>query len=98
MLTKITKNDCLVLPDKTHYGIMPIETCQLSKSVNQMSPIICGWKLVKHVDCFGDNRRTKDIRKIKLCQDPIYTVCNISHNREHTPPPPQTFLIDSTAL
>ena len=36
-------------------------------SVNQMCPIICGWKLVKHRYCFGDNRRTKDNRKIKLC-------------------------------
>jgi len=25
------------------------------------------WKLVRHLDCFGDNRRTKDTRKIKLC-------------------------------
>ena len=36
-------------------------------SVNQMFPIICRWKLVKHRYCFGDNRRTKDNRKIKLC-------------------------------
>ena len=36
-------------------------------SVNQMCPIICRWKLVKHHYCFGDNRRTKDNRKIKLC-------------------------------
>ena len=34
--------------------------------VNQMSPIICRWKFVKHLDCFGDSRRTKDTRKIKL--------------------------------
>ena len=33
-------------------------------SVNQMCPIICRWKLVKHRYCFGDNRRTKDNRKI----------------------------------
>ena len=36
-------------------------------SVNQMCPIICSWKLVKHRYYFGDNRRTKDNRKIKLC-------------------------------
>ena len=36
-------------------------------SVNQMCPIICRWKLVKHPYCFGDNRRTKDNRKIRLC-------------------------------
>lgn len=36
-------------------------------SVNQMCPIICRWKLVKHRYCFGDNRRTKDNRKIRLC-------------------------------
>ena len=35
--------------------------------INHISPIICRWKLVKHLDCFGDNRRTKDPRKIKLC-------------------------------
>ena len=34
-------------------------------SVNQMSPIICRWKLVKHRSWFGDNRRTKDSRKIQ---------------------------------
>ena len=36
-------------------------------SVNQMCPIICRWKLVKHHYCFGDKRRTKDNTKIKLC-------------------------------
>ena len=32
-------------------------------SVNQIMspPIFCTWKLVKHLDCFGENRRTKDI-------------------------------------
>ena len=35
-------------------------------SANQMCPIICRWKLVKHRYCFGDNRRTKDNRKIKF--------------------------------
>ena len=34
--------------------------------VNRMSPVICRWKFVKHLDCFGDNRTTKDTRKIKL--------------------------------
>ena len=29
--------------------------------------IICRWKLVKHLHHFEDNRRTKGIRKIKLC-------------------------------
>ena len=32
-----------------------------------MASIICSWKLVKHFDCFGDNRRTKDTTKITLC-------------------------------
>ena len=36
-------------------------------SVNQMCPIICRWKLVKHRYCFGDNRKKRDISKIKLC-------------------------------
>ena len=31
-----------------------------------MTPIICWWKLVNCFDCFGDDRRTKDTRKIKL--------------------------------
>ena len=35
--------------------------------INHISPIVSRWKLVKHLDCFGDNRRTKDTRKIKLC-------------------------------
>ena len=51
---------------------------------NQMSPIICRWKLVKQRYCFGDNRRTKDIRKIKLCGLKACCVtsisCSISHN------------------
>ena len=29
-----------------------------------MSPIICRWKLLKLVDCFGDKKNT---REIKLC-------------------------------
>ena len=49
--------------------LRPTETfaskCKLS--VNQMTPIICRWKLVKHLYYFGDNKRTKGIRKIKLC-------------------------------
>ena len=46
----------------------PIETfANANLSVNQMSPIICRWKLVKHLYYFRDNRRTKGIRKIKLC-------------------------------
>lgn len=36
-------------------------------SVSQISPNICKWKLVGHLDCFGGNRRTKDTRKMKLC-------------------------------
>ena len=27
-------------------------------------PIICGWKLVKHLDCLGDNRKTKNIHHL----------------------------------
>ena len=49
----------------------PIETLILlvnaNLSVNLMSPIICRWKFLKHLYYFGDNRRTKGIRKIKLC-------------------------------
>ena len=36
-------------------------------SVSQISPNICKWKLVGHLDCFGGNRRAKDTRKMKLC-------------------------------
>ena len=52
--------------------------------VNQMSLIICRWKLVKHLDCFGVNRRAKDTSKIKLCS--LRACCttlfsySISHN------------------
>ena len=50
---------------------------------NQMPPINCRWKLVRHFDCFGDNRRTKDTRKIKLCCLKARCVtlfnCSISH-------------------
>ena len=53
-------------------------------SVNQMCPIICRWKLVEHRYCFGDNRRIKDNRKIKLCGLKACCVtlisCSISHN------------------
>ena len=47
----------------------PIETfaSNANLSVNQMSPIIYRWKLVKHLYYLGENRRTKSIRKIKLC-------------------------------
>ena len=31
-----------------------------------MFPIICRWKLVKHLDCFGDNKRTKDYKKYQV--------------------------------
>ena len=53
--------------------------------VNQMSPIICRWKFVKHLDCFGDSRRTQATRKIKLgglkacCVTLIFSY-SISHN------------------
>ena len=49
----------------------PIETLILlvnaNLSVNLMSPIICRWKFLKHLYYFGDNRRTKGIREIKIC-------------------------------
>ena len=54
-------------------GTLRNRTCRYASlvhanfSVNQMRPIIYRWKLVKHRYCFGDNRRTKDNRKIKLC-------------------------------
>ena len=64
-----------------HYGIVPVDA---NFSVNQMCPSICKWKLVIHRYCFGDNRRTKDIRKIKLCGLKACCVtlisCSISHN------------------
>ena len=54
-----------------HYRIMPtlywfMSIVNANFSVNPMSPIInfWRWKLVKHLNCFGDNRRTKDARKI----------------------------------
>ena len=51
---------------------------------SDVAPIICRWKLVKHRYCFGDNGRTKDNRKIKLCSLKVCCVklisCSISHN------------------
>ena len=47
-------------------------------SVNESCPIICRGKLVKHRYCFGDNRRTKDNRKIKLCGLKACCVTSIS--------------------
>ena len=52
------------LRNRTCRKVSPVNT---NFSVNQMCPIICRWKLVKHRHCFGDNKRTKDIRRIKLC-------------------------------
>ena len=48
----------------TLYWFMSIVNANFS--VNPMSHIInfCRWKLVKHLNCFRDNRRTKDARKI----------------------------------
>ena len=48
-------------------------------SVNQMSPIICRWKLVKHFHYFGDNRRAKGIRKIKLCALKVCCLNQLQH-------------------
>ena len=52
--------------------------------VNQMSLIICMWKLVKRRYFFGDNRRKKDKIKIKLCGLKACCMtlisCSISHN------------------
>ena len=65
-------------------------TCRNASLVNaNMSPIICRWKLVKHRYCFGDNRRTKDIRKIKAERSSYAACCvtliscSISHNFPH---------------
>ena len=55
-------------------------------SVNQMSPIICRWELVKHVDCLGDNRKTNNIRKIKLCELKACYLTLISYSISHNFP------------
>ena len=54
-------------------------------SVNPMSPIInfCRWKLVKYLNCFGDNRRTKDARKIKFCSLKACCVTLFSYSISH---------------
>ena len=46
--------------------------------------IICRWKLVKRLDCFGGNRRPNDTRKkqvmrSKMCCVTLFS-CSISHN------------------
>ena len=33
-----------------------MSTVNANFSVNQMSPIICSWKLMNHLNCFGDKR------------------------------------------
>ena len=38
--------------------------CRYASLVNANFPIICRWKLVKHRNCFGENRRTKDNRSV----------------------------------
>ena len=66
------------------YGIEPacrnVSLVSANFSVNQMSPIIFQYYyyLVKHLYYFGDNRGTKDIKKIKL----LVTLISyrISHN------------------
>ena len=55
-------------------------------SVNHMSPNYFWWKLVKHLDCFGDNRRTKDNRKIKLCDLKARCVTLFSYSISHNFP------------
>ena len=55
-------------------------------SVNQMSPIVCMWKLVKRLDPFGDNRRIKDTRKIKLCGLKACCVTSFSYSIFHNFP------------
>ena len=55
-------------------------------SVNQMSPTICRWELVNHLDCLGDSRKTKDIRKIKLCGLKACCVTLISYSISHNFP------------
>ena len=50
-----------------------MESCPLKRVVSkcklfcQSNSIIHRWKLVKRLDCFGENRGTTDTRKIKLC-------------------------------
>ena len=50
-----------------------VKTCRNASRVKanfcqtNVALVICRWKLVKHRYCFGDNKRTKDNRKIKLC-------------------------------
>ena len=53
-----------ILRNCTYWNVLKVNT---NFSGNQTSPVICKWKLVKHLDCFGDNKKTKHSRKIKLC-------------------------------
>ena len=53
-----------ILRNCTYWNVLKVNT---NFSGNQTCPVICKWKLVKHLDCFGDNKKTKDSRKIKLC-------------------------------
>ena len=60
-------HDCMTVKPLRNRDCRNASLVNANFSVNQMCPIICRWKLVKHRYCFGDNRRTKDNRKIKLC-------------------------------
>ena len=51
----------------------PLLTGYANLNVKQISPFICRWKLVKILDwLIGDNRKTKDTRKIKLCSLEVF--------------------------
>ena len=68
------------LQNPTHWNVLPVNA---KFSVNQMSPIICRWKLLKHLDCFGDNRRTEDIRNIKLSSLKACCLTLLSYSISH---------------
>ena len=74
------------------YGIEPAyrnaSLVSANFSVNQMSPIIFQYYyyLVKHLYYFGDNRRTKDIKKIKLRGLKASCVTLISYRISHNFP------------
>ena len=48
---------------------------------------ICTWELVKHPDCLGDNRKTNNIRKIKLCGLKACCLTLTSYSISHNFPP-----------
>ena len=66
-----------------HYRIVPTLYWFMSIVNANIQVSYCRWKLVKHLDCFGDKRRIKDARKIKFCSLKPCCVTLLSYSISH---------------